>query len=177
MSRTRVLLLVVLAALVWVWASSTRMPLGSGGRSASPATQGAARGPAVFDLQVTTERLEARRGVLGTAPRPTGRNPFQFAAEAGASREPQAAQPSTPSAAIAATATVAGPPALTLLGIVDRTVDDKPVRVAVVSMADTLYYVSVGDRVGSRYETVAVSADAVELKDLIDGSTRRVALK
>jgi hypothetical protein len=174
MSRTRVLLLVVLAALVWVWASSTRMPLGSGGRSASPATQGAARGPAVFDLQVTTERLEARRGVLGTAPRPTGRNPFQFAAEAGASREPQAAQPSTPSAA---TATAAGPPVLTLLGIVDRTVDDKPVRVAVVSMADTLYYVSVGDRVGSRYETVVVSADAVELKDLIDGSTRRVALK
>ena len=42
-------------------------------------------------------------------------------------------------------------------------------RVAVVSIGETLYYVSVGERVGTRYEVITVSADSIDLKDLTDG--------
>jgi hypothetical protein len=173
MRPIRLLLLVVLAALLGVWAWSTRMPAGARIGGPASSTPAAGSGPAAVDLRVTTERLDAWRRAPGPPPRPVGRNPFQFG---GAPRlsAPRPAQPvdAGPLAVAAVTA-----PTLSLLGIVDRTIDGKPVRVAVVSMGETLYYVSVGDRVGTQYETLAVTADAVELRDLTDGSTRRVALK
>jgi hypothetical protein len=129
-------------------------------------------------MQVTTERLEARRAQaeLSAVER---RNPFRFAVDQRAPREPQLAQAASPALAAGA-APAAGPaplPPVSLIGIVDRTVDGHAQRLAVVSMADTLHYVAVGARIGSRYEVVSVAADAVELKDLSDGSTRRLALK
>jgi hypothetical protein len=178
-SRTRIVLLVVLAALVGIWASSSpsMTPMGRAGVSPLPLAS-SRRTPEVFDMQVTTERLEARRA-QGELPAEERRNPFRFAVDQRAPREPQQAQAATlPLAAGAATAaTLPTLPPMSLIGIVDRTVDGRAQRLAVVSMADTLYYAAAGARIGSRYEVVSVAADAVELKDLSDGSTRRVALK
>ena len=167
----------MLAALLAMWAlSSSSVPILRGIGVAGPAH---APDPPVprraFDLEVRIDRL-AERPVSTSAPPPDGgRNPFRFGVDLRAPREPGVAQPVSVNAPPAPSVPVV--PTIALLGIVDRTVDGKAVRVAVVSMAETLSYVSVGDRVGTRYEVITVSADGIELKDLTDGSTRRVLLR
>jgi hypothetical protein len=133
----------------------------------------AVRQRSAFDLEVATDRL--KKGMAATAvPREAGRNPFRFVGDERVTGEPRQAQPlGAPPAA----APVVVAPTVSLIGIVERTVNGTPVRVAVVSMADTLYYVSAGERIGMRYEVVVVTADAIELKDLAEGASRRVALR
>jgi hypothetical protein len=174
MSRPRALLLVALAAAAIAWAYTSSAPARSAAVRAARTAQAARPAPPVFDLQVRAERLD---GKASSATRPeTRRNPFRFGEDVRAPRDPQPARPLTaPLAAEAPAAPVL--PTLSLVGIVDRTVDGRAVRIAVLSTADGLVYVSAGDRIGTRYEVVSVSADAVELKDLTDGTPRRLALK
>jgi hypothetical protein len=51
-------------------------------------------------------------------------------------------------------------------------------RTAVVAApGDQFYMVTEGQELAGRYRVSAVGADAVELKDLVTGATRRLALK
>jgi hypothetical protein len=170
MSRTRVFLLAVLAVVAAVWAWTVASPERSAAVRAARAAQAARPTPPVFDLQVRAERLD---GAAVASPEPR-RNPFRFGEDPRAPQEPQPAGPLTPAAIVAAPPAL---PALVLVGIVDRTVSGKAIRVAVVSSPEGLVYAQIGERVSQRYEVTSLSADAVELKDLTDGSTRRLAMK
>jgi hypothetical protein len=58
--------------------------------------------------------------------------------------------------------------------------DENPegaIRTAVLSGLGDVFLVRAGDVVASRYEIVAVGADAVELKDLATGRTFRIGLR
>ena len=52
-----------------------------------------------------------------------------------------------------------------------------PVRTAILSGLGDVFLVKAGEIVASRYEVVAVGADAVELRDLGTGRTLRLGLR
>jgi hypothetical protein len=68
-------------------------------------------------------------------------------------------------------------PALKLSGIAEDPGDDGPIRQAVISGGGQLFIVKEGELVTPRYRVVKISSDVVELTDLVDGSTRRLALR
>lgn len=82
----------------------------------------------------------------------------------------------TPTAPIAA-APAAAPPPLTLVGIAEDATDNGPIRTAIVSGFGDLFMVRERDAVTPRFRVTSVSADAVELIDMSDQSTLRLALK
>jgi hypothetical protein len=73
-----------------------------------------------------------------------------------------------------------GPPdlPLALLGIAERKTQAGVIRTAIIG-GDTeeLHMVGEGQELAGRYRVIGVSPDAVELKDLLTGATRRLALK
>jgi hypothetical protein len=156
-------------AAVWAWTESSPEP--SAAVRAARAAEAARPDAPVFDLQVRADRLDGVAVAPGPEPR---RNPFRFGTDLRATREPQPAGPLTPAAIVAAPPAL---PTLVLVGIVDRTLSGKAVRVAVVSTAEGLVYAQIGERVSQRYEVTSLTGDAIELRDLTDGSTRRLALK
>jgi len=182
MTRTGGLLLALLAVLVLVWVVSPwRLPGNpvSERRSAAPLPAGAPGAGAPFELADVAERLQQRRSATVAADRAPLRNPFEFAETGPSGRataagaDPAPAQPLVPSGP-GPLATASTP---TLIGVVERSVDGRRARVAVVRMSGRLYYVTVGDRVGSTYEVTTVDAEAVEVRDTNDGATRRLVLK
>ena len=50
-------------------------------------------------------------------------------------------------------------------------------RTAVISGLGQLFFAKVGDNVTTRYTVTAIGADAVELRDVDDGETLRLALQ
>lgn len=132
----------------------------------------------VADVQTQASRLRKR---LEAAPAPKApfRNPFSFSerpvAQAPATRT---AAPVEPAVVVAATVLPAEP-ALNLIGIAEQKVGDAMVRTAMLSPgdADALIMATVGQKILGAYEVVAVSIDAVELKDLVTGATRTLILK
>jgi hypothetical protein len=129
------------------------------------------------DVQAQAERLRRR---IGTAPAPTGpmRNPFAFdnhEDEVHVAR--RSSRPVAPPA-VTEVAEVSSEPPLSLLGIAEQTTPRGLVRTAMISSGgDDLALVTEGQTLGLRYRVVAVGADAVELKDLLTGATRRLALQ
>lgn len=129
---------------------------------------------AARDIQSQAGRLRAR---LGAAPVPAdaGRNPFLFA------------QRVLPAPRRTASATMAAPelpldlqpePApFTLSGIATDDGPDGPARTAVLSGLGDVFLAKAGDTIASRYEVVAVGADAVELRDLASGRSIRIGLQ
>lgn len=128
----------------------------------------------VADVQAQAGRLRVR---LSEAPAPTGpeRNPFAFAVRPRpVVRTPVETPPPIPSTA----APVFLEPALELIGVAETRTSNGVVRTAMLTGGrDELMMVTVGQQLLSRYEVVAVSVDAVELKDLETGSTRRLVLR
>lgn len=174
MSRTRALLLLVLALAAIAWAYESGAPARS--LAARPPHAAASRpAPQVFDLEVRADRLDGR---ASSTTRPDARrNPFRFGESLRASSTPQPARPMDAAAAAIVAPPVPVLPPLELSGVADRTVGDKPVRIAIIAAGESLVFASVGDRVGSRYEVIAIAADSVDLRDLTDGSTRKLTLK
>jgi hypothetical protein len=126
------------------------------------------------DVQAQAGRLRER---LSNAPSPSAaqRNPFSF----GMRPRPKARE---------ALATAAPPvpppppeilePSLTLIGIAETRTPDGVVRSAMITGGrEDLMMVTAGQRLLSRYDVIAVGADAVELKDLETGLTRRLVLQ
>ncbi|HSL20514.1 MAG TPA: hypothetical protein VK886_03200 [Vicinamibacterales bacterium] len=126
------------------------------------------------EIQAQAARLRER---LASAPRPAagGRNPFALderSARPGAARVAAAMADEIP-----AVVTVPEPPLLVLSGIAEDGAPGATVRTAILSGLGDVFLVKAGDVVASRFEVVAVGADAVELRDLGTGRTIRLALR
>jgi len=110
-----------------------------------------------------------------TTPRTPSRNLFAFRAAPA-----PAAPASAPRAALTEMPVVpqAPPmPVLKLAGISEDPGDAGPVRQAFISGEGQLFIVKEGETVTTRYRVAKISPDVVELVDLSDNSTRRLALK
>jgi hypothetical protein len=132
---------------------------------------------AAVEIQQQADRLRSRL-VVAPAPSEARRNPFVFR-----TREVQSARDvsTTPESAAAEPAAAAAPlpepDPFTLSGVATDENPEGPVRTAVLSGLGDVFLVKAGDIVASRYEIVAVGADAVELKDVTSGRTFRIGLR
>ena len=126
------------------------------------------------DVQAQATRLRER---LAQAPTPdlSRRNPFSFAPVP----VPRVTRPLAKDAVLEPPAPVVPDvPALSLMGIAEDTTPEGPHRTAVIGgTGDALYMVTQGQSFADRYQVTAIGADAVELKDLVTGGYRRLALR
>jgi len=109
------------------------------------------------------------------APREPSRNLFQFAPAKAARPAPLAVQ--QPALTDAVTAPAPAPPPLKLVGMAEDSTADGVVRTAIISGFDQLFLVKEGETVTPRYLVARISIDVVELTDLGDGTTLRLALR
>ncbi|HEX7139162.1 MAG TPA: hypothetical protein VF219_15015 [Vicinamibacterales bacterium] len=110
-----------------------------------------------------------------TTPRTPSRNLFTFRAvpaPAAPLAAPRAALSEMPVAFQAPTM-----PSLKLAGISEDSGDSGPVRQAFISGEGQLFIVKEGEAVTARYKVARISSEVVELTDLTDNTTRRLALK
>jgi hypothetical protein len=163
-------------ALLMAWFAAAGSPVRetppAGDRAQPAATSGSSS--IASEVEAQASKLRER---LAQAPAPDihPRNPFSFAA-------PRAVRPANASSKAAAADVSPEPqlvvPALLLMGIAEEPSPDGPHRTAVIGGAgDALYMVIPGQTVADRYQVTAIGADAVELKDLITGGYRRLALR
>jgi hypothetical protein len=126
------------------------------------------------ELAVEIERLHERLAP-SVVPSVPGRNLFMFhaAAPARAAAPPPAPRPAITELAVPP---IALPP-LKLSGIAEDPGADGPIRVAFISGEGQLFMVKEGETVTPRYRVAKISADVVELTDIIDNSVRRLALR
>jgi hypothetical protein len=122
------------------------------------------------------ERLRERLARMPVAAA-GARDPFRFSSGGGT--------PRTAAAPHAAPADVqAGPPPtrlaapdLRLLGITEDTVGTEIRRTAILSGMNQLFLVKEGEQLALRYQVTKVSADVVEIEDLAENRTLRLALR
>ena len=126
------------------------------------------------ELAIEIERLHERLTPTA-APRTPSRNLFAFHA-AGIHQQTAPAAPA-PRAALSETPAPIALPPLKLSGIAEDPGPDGPVRLAFISGGSELFMVKEGDTVTPRYRVAKISADVVELTDVIDNSVRRLALR
>jgi hypothetical protein len=127
------------------------------------------------ELAIEIERLHERLAPA-VAPSAPGRNLFAFRAIA-ARRVAAVPQPPAAAAITESIAPLISLPPLKLAGIAEDAGDDGPVRLAFINGAGQLFMVKEGDTVTPRYRVAKISADVVELTDVIDNSIRRLALR
>ena len=128
------------------------------------------------DVQTQAGRLRHQLAQAPTLPA-TQRNPFRFATApaAPAQRLPEI-EALTPSAGVEPPAP--REPALQLIGIAESRKGDAVIRTAMITGGDgELIMVTAGQRILSRYDVIAVGADAVELRDVETGASRRLILR
>jgi hypothetical protein len=124
------------------------------------------------DVQSQAVRLRTR---LAAAPAPQMplRNPFMFAVSAPVRRVAAPVEPRLQTPVPEVPELV-----LELAGVAEQKTDAGVKRTAMVAApGDQLYMVTEGQELAGRYRVSAVGADAVELKDLVTGATRRLALR
>ena len=126
------------------------------------------------ELAIEIERLHERLAPTA-APSAPGRNLFAFRAMAARPAAPVAQAPRAAATEFAPMPSVL--PALKLSGIAEDPGADGPVRVAFISSEGQLLMVKEGETVTPRYRVAKISADVVELTDVIDNSIRRLALR
>jgi len=175
--RARGMLLALLGVALVAWAVTAT-------RTAAPPlitapARTAASAPIVRDirdLDRAAARLRDGRRQGPVALADPSRNPFEFAAVA--RPRPVTPKPPTPAQAAAALAALAPlvlpPTPVSLVGLVDREVDGRVVRIAVLSFGGRLHYVEAGSRLGAAYEVVAVGSNAVDLLALDTNTPRRL---
>ena len=127
------------------------------------------------EVQSQAERLRQK---LASAPEPRAadRSPFSFDSAPVVRRTP----PRQPQ--VVALAEPIQPeirePVLELIGIAESGQGEALVRTAMITGGHAeLMMVTIGQRILGRYDVIAVGADAVELKDLESGATRRLILR
>lgn len=126
-------------------------------------------------MQSQAGRLRTRLAAA-PAPDPPRRNPFVFGAReravhavATSSRPRVVDRPGVP---------VVPDLVIELVGVAEQKTGDGTKRTAMLTaLGDQLFMVSEGQAFADRYRVSAVGADAVELQDLVTGSTRRLALR
>jgi hypothetical protein len=127
------------------------------------------------ELAIEIDRLHERLAPAVT-PRSPGRNLFTFHT---AAPRPVAPVPA-PAPRAALTEFAPAPialPSLKLAGIAEDAGPDGPLRTAFISGEGQLFMVKEGETVTPRYRVAKISADVVELTDVIDNSARRLALR
>ena len=164
------------AALVGAWlasAANTRV-------SAPPARAeraADAHDRFVSDVRHQAERLRERLNAAAVVPEPM-RNPFEFGGRLTHPIPAAAPMRSEPAAPIVITEPPAPPPpSLTLMGIAEDGPAAALVRTAMISGAGQLFLAKTGDTVAERFTVKAIGADVVELIDVTDGRTVRLALR
>ncbi len=127
------------------------------------------------ELAGEIEKLHERLAPSATPSAP-GRNLFAFQA-APVRPVPTVAVLPVPRPALTEFAPALAQPALKLSGIAEDAGADGPIRIAFISGEGQLFMVKEGETVTPRYRVAKISADVVELTDVIDNSTRRLALR
>ena len=183
MHASRAALMVVGVNLVAVWAAAAAGSRGAATAPVSPpqlVSEEDAVGEARASLLAAADRLEAhtRRGDLRPA---LVRDPFRFGASSrpvGRRAAAEAAEPAPEPAAPADPAPEAEPePDISLQGMAESGEGDTLVRTAILRADGELILASLGTRVGDRFEVVALTADSVELEDLVAHVRRTWRLK
>lgn len=127
------------------------------------------------EVQSQAERLRQKLATA-PAPNPRSRNPFTFDSAPNRVRTP-APRPQPAPEAEPVTAEVREP-SIELIGIAETKKGEELVRTAMLTAEFIdLIMVTAGQQILSRYEVISVTADAVELKDLETGATRRLILR
>ena len=127
------------------------------------------------ELAIEIERLHERLAPVA-APSSPGRNLFSFRAAAARPSAPLPLPPPRAALTEIRPAPFALPP-LRLSGIAEDVGADGAVRIAFISGDGQLFMVKEGETVTPRYRVAKISADVVELTDVIDSTTRRLALR
>lgn len=146
-----------------------------------PVARASAVQPNAIAAEVGADAIKLRE-LLASAPAPDmhARNPFGFGA-APASRDAAPAAVAHARAAVADPVPEAPPdPPLALIGVAEDTANGRTERTAIITLSgspDGPYIVVPGDAVAGRYRVTAVGPDAVELKDLLTGGFRRLAMR
>lgn len=173
MNRTRIALIGTAAVLLAVWAASASLPSAAPARDAADAAakKRAARDAPppepLFDVDRAADRLRTRRDTM--PPPAARRNPFEYDLAPVRS----AARRTEPPPAVEVEPDQPRRPLFTLSGVAEK----DGVRTAVIAGFGQLFFAKAGDTVASRYEVIAVGADAVELRDTYDGQTLRLLLR
>jgi hypothetical protein len=125
------------------------------------------------EVQAQTGRLRERLA-NAPAPRAAERNPFSFDSAPIRRRT----MPAAPNFAITpAPVSEAPEPMVELIGIAESKTPAGTVRTAMITNEQNdLIMVIVGQRILGRYDVAAVTEDAVDLKDVRTGATRRLIL-
>ncbi len=176
MNLTRTATIVVVGGALAMWLAN----------AATSARRGETSHP---DLQYTPKPIDARGEALAlevarlhdrlrptAVPRDPGRNLFQFTAA-----PPRPVPVATPKPVLSEALPIATPPPVAppfkLIGIAEDAGPSGPVRTAIVSAPGQLFLVKEGQNVTLRYRVAKISADVVELEDLGDHTTVRLAMK
>jgi hypothetical protein len=170
MARATSALLVVCGVLLfatWLAAPATSSPQTSA-RSITPAEASVPPELAVVNAEVT--RLRDRLDRVAELAAPT-RDPFHFASRRSTPRELMPAPPSMSEPSVTVEAVIAWP---TLVAILTPT-DASPLQAAVTDEDETLYVVSVGDRIG-RMTVTGITSAAVTVTDDATGRTQRLSV-
>ena len=163
-----------LAIASWFASASTsgaRAPIAPPPPARTPAIE-----RSVAALESDVNRLHDR---LGPSVAPAGsRDLFRFSGRA-PKPMPAAVPPSDAArGGVDAPTPVAPRPSLTLIGIAEDASADGVVRTAIVSGAGDLFLVKAGETIdGGRYRIDLVSADAVQLTDMLTASSTTLALR
>jgi len=171
----------VVAVLLVAYLATANMPSQDPeprARAAQPAGTAGSESLAA-EVSAQAARLQARLA-QAPVPDPHPRNPFSFGAAPRETRAAMAIDTTIVRPAVAEMAMPAPPPlpALTLMGIAEETTAAGPRRTAVIGGdGDTIYMVTEGQSVGSRYKVTRIGADAVELEDLVTSGYRRIAMR
>jgi hypothetical protein len=168
--RTATLTVVAAALAAWLAAAVTSGNREPAGRSAARTLPIDTRGVALADeISRLHERLRP-----SAVPLQPGRNLFSFTL-----RPPPAPPPAPPPQPALSEASAARPaaPAMKLSGMAEDVTADGVVRTAIISAFGQLFVVKEGDPVTARYRVAKISSDVVELSDLTEGTSRRLAMK
>lgn len=180
MHASRAALIVVGVNLVAVWAAAAAGSRGVAAESAAPpqlVIVEDAVGEARASLLAAADRLEAhaRRGDLQPA---MIRDPFRFGASARPAGRRAAAEPTPePVTPVEPAAEAVPEPDISLQGMAESGEGDALVRTAILRADGELVLASLGSRVGDRFEVVALTADSVEMDDLVAHVRRTFRLK
>jgi hypothetical protein len=128
------------------------------------------------DVQAQTLRLKTR---LSAAPAPQQpfRNPFAFAKREAPPRRERSVR-EAPAAAELPTVPAPDQPAIDLVGLAENQGEKGLERTAIISaLSGELFMVKEGELIAGRYRVKAIEKTAVELTDLISGTSRRLTLR
>ena len=183
MHASRAALMVIGVNLLAVWAAAAAGSHAAVTGAAAPPqfVVDDAVGAARASLLAATDRLEAHARRADVRPA-LQRDPFRFGASArpggrraaGERVEAEAAADTRPAEAAPA---AAPEPEIALQGMAETGEGDTAVRTAILRAGGELVLASLGTRVADRYDVVALTADSVEMEDLVAHVRRTWRLK